>query len=92
MQSFQCSAFTDVKGIETAFSQCSQIQKKLDPKTCTGVVVLDEIGLAEDSPNMPLKVLLIRSDFNSFQFFSCVLKMLPFRYFTHFLSAGVLTY
>ena len=54
--SYQCSALTDAKGIENIFTQCAQLQSNQDIKSYTAVVVLDEIGLAEDSPNMPLKV------------------------------------
>ena len=37
---------------------CSECRKRQDTKLqkYTSVVVLDEIGLAEDSPKMPLKV------------------------------------
>ncbi|XP_077969852.1 E3 ubiquitin-protein ligase rnf213-alpha-like isoform X1 [Styela clava] len=55
--SYQCSALTDAKGIESIFNQCAQLQANQDIDSYTAVVVLDEIGLAEDSPNMPLKVL-----------------------------------
>lgn len=54
--SYQCSAHTDAAGIETIFKQCSQLQANQNIETYAAVVVLDEIGLAEDSPNMPLKV------------------------------------
>ena len=56
--SFQCSAATDAVGIEAVFSQCVQLQR--NNKDCSkyvATVVLDEIGLAEDSKKMPLKVL-----------------------------------
>ncbi|XP_076818192.1 E3 ubiquitin-protein ligase rnf213-alpha-like [Clavelina lepadiformis] len=55
--SFQCSAVSDAVGIEAVFGQCAQLQKKQDRTKFVAVVVLDEIGLAEDSPKMPLKVL-----------------------------------
>ncbi|XP_077976279.1 E3 ubiquitin-protein ligase rnf213-alpha-like isoform X2 [Styela clava] len=55
--SYQCSALTDAAGIESVFKQCAQLQVQQDLESYTAVVVLDEIGLAEDSPNMPLKVL-----------------------------------
>nr|XP_039250627.1 E3 ubiquitin-protein ligase rnf213-alpha-like [Styela clava] len=55
--SFQCSALTDAAGIERVFFQAAQLQKDDQFNSFTAVVVLDEIGLAEDSPNMPLKVL-----------------------------------
>lgn len=54
--SYQCSALTDADGIQRVFNQCIQLQQKQNLDTYTAVVVLDEIGLAEDSPNMPLKV------------------------------------
>ena len=38
------------------FRQCSQLQKDKDLSQFVAVVVLDEVGLAEDSPSMPLKV------------------------------------
>ena len=55
--SFQCSAVTDAIGIEAVFAQCAQLQKKKDCRKYVAMVVLDEIGLAEDSKKMPLKVL-----------------------------------
>ena len=55
--SFQCSAVSDAVGIEAVFTQCAQVQKNQDSKKFVSVVVLDEVGLAEDSPKMPLKVL-----------------------------------
>ncbi|XP_076810012.1 E3 ubiquitin-protein ligase rnf213-alpha-like isoform X1 [Clavelina lepadiformis] len=55
--SFQCSAVSDAIGIEAVFGQCAQVQKNQDPDKFVSVVVLDEVGLAEDSPKMPLKVL-----------------------------------
>lgn len=39
------------------FNQASSVQDKWDKSKYVAVVVLDEIGLAEDSPNLPLKVL-----------------------------------
>ncbi|XP_076815738.1 E3 ubiquitin-protein ligase rnf213-alpha-like isoform X2 [Clavelina lepadiformis] len=55
--SFQCSAVSDAIGIENVFSQCAELQKEEDLENFVAVVVLDEIGLAEDSKKMPLKVL-----------------------------------
>ena len=55
--SFQCSAVSDAVGIENVFTQCAQVQESQDPEKFVSVVVLDEVGLAEDSPKMPLKVL-----------------------------------
>lgn len=58
MISYQCSPLSVPEGIVGTFRQCAAYQKErkktLDTFAC--VVVLDEIGLAEDSPKMPLKV------------------------------------
>ena len=41
------------------FEQCSKLQERKNAETnqFASVVVLDEVGLAEDSPKMPLKTL-----------------------------------
>ena len=57
VSSFQCSAVSDAVGIEVVFTQCALLQKNQSMDEFVAVVVLDEIGLAEDSPKMPLKVL-----------------------------------
>ena len=57
VSSFQCSAVSDAVGIEVVFTQCARLQKNQSMDEFVAVVVLDEIGLAEDSPKMPLKVL-----------------------------------
>ena len=56
MQCYQCSQFTTSKEILDMFDKCQTIQKEVaaDSVAC---VVLDEVGLAEDSSNLPLKVL-----------------------------------
>ena len=56
MQCYQCSQFTTSKEISDLFDKCQTIQKEVaaDSVSC---VVLDEVGLAEDSSNLPLKVL-----------------------------------
>ena len=56
MQCYQCSQYTTSKEISDLFDKCQTIQKEAaaDSVAC---VVLDEVGLAEDSPNLPLKVL-----------------------------------
>ena len=45
----------------STFRQCSDLQKGKNTETTSdrfaSVVVLDEVGLAEDSPKMPLKTL-----------------------------------
>jgi hypothetical protein len=38
------------------FRQCAAYQKDKNLDRFVSIVVLDEIGLAEDSPKMPLKV------------------------------------
>ncbi|XP_053396356.1 E3 ubiquitin-protein ligase rnf213-alpha-like [Mercenaria mercenaria] len=57
MVSFQCSPLSTPDGIVGTFRQCSQFQKGKNLETFVSIVVLDEVGLAEDSPRMPLKTL-----------------------------------
>ncbi|XP_065678772.1 E3 ubiquitin-protein ligase rnf213-alpha isoform X3 [Hydra vulgaris] len=57
MSSYQCSPLSTADGIINTFKQCSRFQEGKDLETFTSVVVLDEVGLAEDSPRMPLKAL-----------------------------------
>lgn len=57
MQSYQCSPLSTPDGIVSTFRQCQKLQKDKDLDKFVSVVVLDEIGLAEDSPLMPLKTL-----------------------------------
>ncbi|XP_058231012.1 E3 ubiquitin-protein ligase rnf213-alpha-like [Hemibagrus wyckioides] len=57
LASFQCSPHSSPEGIISIFRQCAQFQKDKNLKEYVAVVVLDEIGLAEDSPKMPLKTL-----------------------------------
>ena len=56
MQCYQCSQYTTSAEIVQVFSKSKTIQQEsaADSVAC---VVLDEVGLAEDSPNLPLKVL-----------------------------------
>lgn len=56
MVSFQCSRHATAEGIIGVFKLCANYQKKRDMDKFVSVVVLDEVGLAEDSENMPLKV------------------------------------
>lgn len=56
MVSYQCSPLSVPGGIIGAFRQCAAYQKDKDLGRYVSVVVLDEVGLAEDSPRMPLKV------------------------------------
>ncbi|XP_063296796.1 E3 ubiquitin-protein ligase RNF213-like [Pelobates fuscus] len=55
--SFQCSPHSTPEGIIGTFKQCARFQEGKNLKEYVSVVVLDEIGLAEDSPKMPLKTL-----------------------------------
>ncbi|XP_026723294.1 E3 ubiquitin-protein ligase rnf213-alpha-like [Athene cunicularia] len=55
--SFQCSPHSKPEGIISTFRQCAQFQKGKNLDEFASVVLLDEIGLAEDSPDMPLKTL-----------------------------------
>ncbi|XP_062570766.1 E3 ubiquitin-protein ligase RNF213-like isoform X2 [Saccostrea cucullata] len=55
--SFQCSPLATADGILKTFKQASSFQKNKDLDRFVSVVVLDEVGLAEDSPRMPLKAL-----------------------------------
>ncbi|XP_068089245.1 E3 ubiquitin-protein ligase RNF213-like [Hyperolius riggenbachi] len=55
--SFQCSPHSTPEGIIGTFRQCARFQEGKNLKEYASVVVLDEIGLAEDSPKMPLKTL-----------------------------------
>ncbi|KAM9258624.1 E3 ubiquitin-protein ligase rnf213-alpha-like [Morus bassanus] len=55
--SFQCSPHSKPEGIISTFRQCAQFQKGKNLNEFVSVVLLDEIGLAEDSPDMPLKTL-----------------------------------
>jgi hypothetical protein len=57
MLSFQCSPLATAGGILSTFRQCQKLQEKRDLSRFTSVCVLDEVGLAEDSPRMPLKAL-----------------------------------
>ncbi|KAM7432986.1 hypothetical protein ABFA07_016686 [Porites harrisoni] len=57
MASFQCSPLSTPEGIVATFRQCSKLQEGKNPERFVSVVVLDEVGLAEDSPLMPLKTL-----------------------------------
>ncbi|XP_053516781.1 E3 ubiquitin-protein ligase RNF213 [Artibeus jamaicensis] len=55
--SFQCSPHSTPQGIIGTFRQCARFQQDKDLRQYVSVVVLDEVGLAEDSPKMPLKAL-----------------------------------
>ncbi|XP_077330450.1 E3 ubiquitin-protein ligase RNF213-like isoform X3 [Lithobates pipiens] len=55
--SFQCSPHSTPEGIIGTFRHCARFQEGKDLTKYVSVVVLDEIGLAEDSTKMPLKTL-----------------------------------
>ncbi|XP_068920216.1 E3 ubiquitin-protein ligase RNF213 isoform X2 [Petaurus breviceps papuanus] len=55
--SFQCSPHSTPQGIIGTFKQCARFQQGKNLQEYVAVVVLDEVGLAEDSPKMPLKAL-----------------------------------
>ncbi|XP_069130639.1 E3 ubiquitin-protein ligase rnf213-alpha-like isoform X2 [Argopecten irradians] len=57
MLSYQCSPLSTSDGIILTFKQAAGLQETQDLQKFVSVVVLDEIGLAEDSPHMPLKAL-----------------------------------
>ena len=48
MVSFQCSPLATSDGIIGTFRQCQKFQEKKDLTKMASVVILDEVGLAED--------------------------------------------
>ena len=57
MISYQCSQLSTSESVIEVFNTAKRFQSKQDRKSYVAVVVLDEVGLAEDSPNLPLKAL-----------------------------------
>ena len=57
MFSYQCSQLSTPQSVIDVFHTAKSFQKKRDTTQFVSVVVLDEVGLAEDSPNLPLKAL-----------------------------------
>ena len=57
MFSYQCSQLSTPASVIEVFDTAKTFQEKRDTSKFVSVVVLDEVGLAEDSPNMPLKAL-----------------------------------
>ena len=55
--SYQCSQLSTSESVIDVFTTAKKIQQKQDISRYVAVVVLDEVGLAEDSPNLPLKAL-----------------------------------
>ena len=56
MFSYQCSQLSTSESIIKLFDTAKSFQTD-NTATFVSVVVLDEVGLAEDSPNLPLKAL-----------------------------------
>ena len=57
MFSYQCSQLSTPQSVIEVFNTAKRFQKNQDTSKYVSVVVLDEVGLAEDSPNLPLKAL-----------------------------------
>ena len=57
MFSYQCSQLSTPESVIEVFNTAKKFQKTVDTSKYVSVVVLDEVGLAEDSPNLPLKAL-----------------------------------
>ena len=57
MFSYQCSQLSTSESILNVFRQAEKRQNIAGKRKFVSVVVLDEVGLAEDSPSLPLKVL-----------------------------------
>ena len=57
IMSYQCSQLSTADGIIGVFRNCRSFQRGKDSNKFVSCVVLDEVGLAEDSPQLPLKVL-----------------------------------
>lgn len=57
MVSYQCSQHSTAESIIDVFKTAEKFQVKQDTSQFVSVVVLDEVGLAEDSPYLPLKAL-----------------------------------
>ena len=57
MFSYQCSQLSTSQSVIEVFNTAKRFQKDQDTTKYVSVVVLDEVGLAEDSPNLPLKAL-----------------------------------
>lgn len=55
--SYQCSQLSTSESVIDVFNTAKKLQQKQDISRYVAVVVLDEVGLAEDSPNLPLKAL-----------------------------------
>ena len=80
MFSYQCSQLSTSDSILDVFRQAKTIQNINRTDKCVSVVVLDEVGLAEDSPSLPLKVLnpLLEdgTEGNSYSVDVCILMLM----------------
>jgi MoxR-like ATPase len=54
---YQCPPLSTADGIQNAFDNARKYQGGGDGSKTVVVVLLDEVGLAEESPHLPLKVL-----------------------------------
>ena len=59
MFSYQCSQLSTPESVTEVFNKAKCFQKRRRDRGANfvSIVVLDEVGLAEDSPNLPLKAL-----------------------------------
>ena len=57
MVSYQCSQLSTSETIVEVFGRAMALQRKQNRSNFVAAVVLDEVGLAEDSPYLPLKTL-----------------------------------
>ena len=57
MFSYQCSQLSTPASVLEVFGTAKKFQRNRDTSHFVSVVVLDEVGLAEDSPSLPLKAL-----------------------------------
>lgn len=55
--SYQCSQYSTPESILEVFASAKKFQEEKEVNEFVSVVVLDEVGLAEDSPSLPLKTL-----------------------------------
>ena len=69
------------------FSQAANVQSTWDKSKYVAVVVLDEVGLAEDSPSLPLKVLhpLLEDGTEGNSYSVDDVRVLRFMYMKHFM-------
>ncbi|CAD5126001.1 DgyrCDS14181 [Dimorphilus gyrociliatus] len=74
MMSYQCSRLSTPEGIVETFKKCTELQEEKNMSEFAAVIVLDEIGLAEDSPLMPLKALHALLDDGSIEDEICLSK------------------